>query len=229
MQMLWTDSFKSRVLFNASKEYVRQLDKGMNYKGLQPVYALSLVNEIFENETEEYYHHYKIVHVGDSTKTIDGLQLIFVELPKFTFTTMDQMKLKVLWLRYLSEIQNGQEMIDQDLLRQLSSVEEISEALNLTKESSYTKAELEAYDKYWDTIRTERTLIADAEAKGKLEGKLERKLEGKLEGKEEGRSEEKISIILTGYENGVSISMLALLTRLTEAQVSEVLQKNGLV
>jgi predicted transposase YdaD len=107
-------------------------------------------------------------------------------------------------------------MIDQELLRQLSSVEEISEALNLTKESSYTKAELEAYDKYWDTIRTERTLIADAEAKGKLEGKLE------------GRYEEKISIILTGYENDVSISMLAVLTHLTEAQVSEILQKNGL-
>ena len=28
MQMLWTDSFKTRVLFNASKAYVRQLDKG---------------------------------------------------------------------------------------------------------------------------------------------------------------------------------------------------------
>ena len=47
MQMLWTDSFKKRVLFNASKVYVRQLDKGIEYNGLQPVYALSIVNEIF--------------------------------------------------------------------------------------------------------------------------------------------------------------------------------------
>ncbi|MFZ1749394.1 MAG: Rpn family recombination-promoting nuclease/putative transposase, partial [Saprospiraceae bacterium] len=31
MQMLWTDSFTSRVLFNASKAYVRQLDKGIEY------------------------------------------------------------------------------------------------------------------------------------------------------------------------------------------------------
>jgi predicted transposase/invertase (TIGR01784 family) len=37
MQMLWTDSFKSRVLFNAAKAFVRQLDKGVEYKGLQPV------------------------------------------------------------------------------------------------------------------------------------------------------------------------------------------------
>lgn len=42
MQMLWTYSFKSRVLFNASKDYIRQLDKGTEYKGLQPVYGLSV-------------------------------------------------------------------------------------------------------------------------------------------------------------------------------------------
>jgi predicted transposase/invertase (TIGR01784 family) len=57
MQMLWTDSFKTRVLFNASKAYVRQLDKGSEYRQLQPVYALSLVNEIFEHDVENFYHH----------------------------------------------------------------------------------------------------------------------------------------------------------------------------
>jgi predicted transposase/invertase (TIGR01784 family) len=65
MQMLWTDSFKSRVLFNASKAYVRQLDKGVEYKGLKPVYALSLVNEVFEPESPLYYHHYRLVHTMD--------------------------------------------------------------------------------------------------------------------------------------------------------------------
>ena len=32
MQMHWTDSFKSRVLFNASKAYVMQLNKAENAK-----------------------------------------------------------------------------------------------------------------------------------------------------------------------------------------------------
>jgi len=50
MQMLWTDSFTNRVLFNASKAYIKQLDKGIEYKGLQPVYALSIVNEIFDKD-----------------------------------------------------------------------------------------------------------------------------------------------------------------------------------
>jgi len=39
MQMLWTDNFKDRVVFNASKD-VQQLERGKKYDVLQPVYAL---------------------------------------------------------------------------------------------------------------------------------------------------------------------------------------------
>ena len=104
---------------------------------------------------------------------LEGLQLIFVELPKFVSKKYLDKKLMVLWLRYLSEIENGTEMIDKKLYDELMGVPEIAQALELTKESAYTKAELEAYDKYWDSIRTEKTLIADAEAKGIRIGKLE--------------------------------------------------------
>ena len=60
MQMIWSEEFKQRVLFNASKAYVRQLDKRENYDLLQPVYSLNLVNDVFEPELKEYYHHYEI-------------------------------------------------------------------------------------------------------------------------------------------------------------------------
>ena len=48
MQMVWSQEFKMRVLFNASKAYVRQLGKGHDYELLQPVYSLNLVNEVFD-------------------------------------------------------------------------------------------------------------------------------------------------------------------------------------
>ena len=47
MQMMWTSAYKQRVLFNASKAYVSQLDKGGDYEILQPVYSLNLVNDTF--------------------------------------------------------------------------------------------------------------------------------------------------------------------------------------
>lgn len=152
MQMLWTESFKSRVLFNASKAYIKQLNKSIEYKGLKPVYALSLVNEIFEVDTASWFHHYKLVHTEHSNKVIEGLQLIFVELPKFKANNYQEKKLSLYWLRYLVEFENMTEMISEDLL----SVPEIRKAIELTKESYYSRAELEAYDKYWDSIRTEK-------------------------------------------------------------------------
>ena len=62
MQMYWSESFKSRVLLNASKAYIKQLDKAKDFELLQPVYALNFVNDTFEKSLEmkdEYYHYYK--------------------------------------------------------------------------------------------------------------------------------------------------------------------------
>ena len=219
MQMLWTDSFKKRVIYNASKVYTRQLDKGIEYKGLQPVYALSIVNEIFETNINEYYHHYILTHTKDRNKNIDDIQLIFVELPKFKAQNIHDKKLIVLWLRYLSGIENGKEMLDKDLLEALNSVPEIAQALELTKESGYTKEELEAYDKYWDTIRTERTLIADAEERGKNEGKIEGELIG--------IQKEKVKTILNSFDNGLSIDLISNITNLSEEETINILKANN--
>ena len=85
MQMVWSAEFKQRVLFNASKAYVKQLNRGEDYSLLKPVYSLNLVNEVFEPELDDYYHYYHLVHEEHTEKVIDGLHLVFVELPKFTF------------------------------------------------------------------------------------------------------------------------------------------------
>ena len=53
MQMEWTLNFKQRVYFNACKAYVRQLGRGEKYELLQPVFGLSLVNDIFEKESPD--------------------------------------------------------------------------------------------------------------------------------------------------------------------------------
>src|ERR1700722_20033666 len=53
MQMQWTDSFMQRMLFNASKAYVRQLQKGENYHLLKPVYGLGLINCQFDADFEQ--------------------------------------------------------------------------------------------------------------------------------------------------------------------------------
>lgn len=177
MQMLWSPEFQQRVLFNASKAYVRQLDRGEQYELLQPVYSLNLVNEVFEPELEGYYHHYSLVHVEHSDKVIDGLQLIFVELPKFNPHTFAEKRMHVLWLRFLTEIGEKTRQVPEEL----ASVPEISKALNVLEESAFTEEQMAGYEKFWDGVSVEKTLYNSGVRKGKAEGIAEGEAKGKVE------------------------------------------------
>ena len=154
MQMVWSVEFKQRVLFNASKAYVKQLNRGEDYSLLKPVYSLNLVNEIFEPELEDYYHYYHLVHEEHTDKVIDGLHLVFVELPKFTPHTFTEKKMQVLWLRYLTEIDEKTKEVPAELL----ASPEIAKAVSEIEESAYTEEELLGYDDFWDAVSVEKTL-----------------------------------------------------------------------
>jgi predicted transposase/invertase (TIGR01784 family) len=172
--MLWTDSFMNRVLFNASKAYVKQLKIGQEYHLLQPVYSLNLVDDTFIKDSPEWYHHYRIVHAFDTGRQIEGLEFIFVELPKFRPQTIPEKRLQVLWLRYLTEVGEKSAEVSSDLLAQ----QEVREAVEYVKESGFSEGELATYDKYWDGVSVERTRLADALAEGEAKGRAEGELLG---------------------------------------------------
>ena len=161
MQMTWTESFKKRVLLNASKAYVAQSEVGEEYRLLQPVYALNFVNAPMNLGVDGYYHHYQLVHQEKSDEVIDGLQLVFIELPKFQPQTFSERKMQVLWLRFLTEINEKTLEAPAELLEN----SEVSEALKILEVAAYTPAEMRAYDKFWDAISTRKTIIADYEYK----------------------------------------------------------------
>jgi predicted transposase/invertase (TIGR01784 family) len=154
MQMTWTDSFKKRVLLNASKAYVAQSKKGDDYELLQPVYALNFVNENFMNDVDEYYHYYHLVHDKYTDKVIYGLHLIFVELKKFKPQTYAEKKMQVLWLRFLTEINDETREVPAELLENA----EVSEALEIVERAAFDDAEMRAYDKFWDNVSVQKTL-----------------------------------------------------------------------
>ena len=154
MQTTWTDSFKKRVLLNASKAYVEQSRKGDDYELLQPVYALNFVNAVFQKDVDDYYHYYHFVHDKYTDKLIDGLHLIFVELPKFKPTTFSERKMQVLWLRFLTEINESTRVVPKELLENA----EVSEALEIVERAAFNDIEMRAYDKFWDSVSIQVTL-----------------------------------------------------------------------
>lgn len=230
MQMIWSPEFKQRVLFNASKAYVRQINAGEQYELLQPVYSLNLVNEIFEPELEGYYHHYQMIHVENSDKVIDGLQLIFVELPKFSPHSYSEKKMQVLWLRYLTEINERTREIPKELLDN----PEVKKAVSALEESAFTEAQLLGYEKFWDIISVEKTLYNSAERKGMEKGMekglekglaqglekglaegLEKGMEKGLEkGLEKGKAEEQLLIASNMKKQGISAAIISQCTGL---------------
>ena len=87
----------------------------------------------------------------------------------------------VLWLRFLTEINSNTKEIPADLLND----PEIGKAVEDLEVSGFTDAELRAYDKFWDSVSVERTLLDDRYQKGMEKG-MEK---GRAEGKHEANTE----------------------------------------
>lgn len=221
MQMIWSPEFLQRVLFNASKAYVRQVKAGEEYELLQPVYSLNLVNEIFEPNLEGFYHYYRMVHVEHSDKVIEGLHLIFVELPKFNPRTYSEKKMQALWLRYLTEIDHQTREVPAELLAN----PEINKAVSILEESAFTEAQLLGYEKFWDIISVEKTLYGSSWRRGIAEGRAaglaEGREEGRAEGRAEGEAEMKRQIAANLKKAGLPIEVIAQNTGLTKEEIQK--------
>lgn len=122
----------------------------------------------------EYYHYYRMVHEEHSEKVIEGLHLVFVELPKFTLHSFSEKKMHVLWLRFLTEINEKTTKAPKELLEN----PEVSKALQVVEESAFDPVQLQNYDDFWDAVRVERTIAISYEKKGREEGREEGILEG---------------------------------------------------
>ncbi|HIX75474.1 MAG TPA: Rpn family recombination-promoting nuclease/putative transposase [Candidatus Parabacteroides intestinipullorum] len=178
MQMVWSPEFEQRVSFDADKAYVRQLGKGGDYRLPEPVYSLNLlVNNVIDPALPGYYHSYRMVHEACSERVIEGLRLVFVELPKFTPHTFSEKRMHVLWLRYLTEIGDQTVSVSSDLRND----PEVGKALSEIRASAFTDAELAAYDKFWDQVSVEVTLYNSGERKGRAEGRAEGERQKALE------------------------------------------------
>ena len=124
------------------------------------------------------------------------MHFTFIELPKFTPHSIADKRMMVLWLRFLTEINSNTKDIPSDLLND----PEIGKAVEELEISGFSDAELRAYDKFWDSVSVERTLIDDSYQKGKEKGKEE----GIAEGMEKGMKQGMEKGIKQGMEKGMS-------------------------
>ena len=208
MQLQWSKYFTQRMLFNTAATYVRQLEKGEDYHHLSPVYGLALIDATFSKD-ETWFHHYQMSDANN--KKLDDIQLVLIELPKFKPTSIAEKRLAVLWLRFFREINERTETVDQSLLQE----EPIKKALKLVETSAYTASELRAYDKNWDAISSEKTLIRDHYEEGLSNGIIK--------GKAEGISEGIIKMVLNMHHAGLPLNEIAKISEMSLKDVEKII------
>jgi len=209
MQVYWNSDFYNRIVFNAGKAYVKQIDKGDDYHLLQPVYTLALINQNFI-ESKNFYHHYQIINRLDPAEIIPGLEFVLIELTnKFKPDTITALignaqrrkmrKMMVLWLRFLKE--TNEKMSELPALLQKNK--HIRKAAELCERAAYTPDELLAYEASKEQIRLEKAFREgtrrDALAEGEVIGLEKGKAIGKAEGLEKGEA--------IGLEKGEAIGL----------------------
>jgi len=199
MQMHWTDDFMNRIVFNASKAYVRQLDKNMSYHLLQPVYTLAILNENFDCKTDQFYHHYSIVNRENSDEVIEGLQFVLVELLKFKSEKWSERKIAALWLKFLKDV--GENMTT--LPVEMAENELIRKAAELCEEGAFTPEELALYEGYWDWVRVEKTIREGALAKGEETGLAK--------------------VVVNSKKSGLTVETISSITGLTIQEINKIL------
>ena len=212
MQLNWNNEFRHRVILNAAKAVVKQLKPGEEYKLVQPVYSLNLINDTgFESAPDDFYHDYAIVDVAHNDRIIEGLRFVFIELPKFKPKTIAERKMAVLWLRFLTEINSTTEEAPAELLEN----PETAKALKLLEKSAYNEGQLEAYDRFWDAVYRERVFYDDGYKKGQAAGWADGREAGLTAGRAEGADKTNRDNAQKMKAKGFAVEDIAEITGLT--------------
>ena len=113
--------------------------------------------------------------------------------------------------RLISLLNALQSLSEEELIQQqqyLPTVEEL-------EISGFTDAELWAYDKFWDSVSVERTLIDDSYQKGMEKGKEE----GIAEGLEKGMNQRSLEIARKMLAKGMDEATIIDMTGLTAEEM----------
>lgn len=164
MQMLNVPGFEQRILFNAAKSYSAQLQKGEDYTLLNPVIALTFTDfPLFD--TPDLTSRFRLIEKQHLLEYGDDIELIFIELPKFTLSEAELQTPKDRWLFFLKHAGSLQAEP-----ATLAREPYIHQAFAIANEAGLSAEELEAQHRRHDFIILQRGSIAKAEDDGMQKG-----------------------------------------------------------
>ncbi len=174
MQLLHIPGFLNRVVYNACKAYVDQLQMGEPYTNLADVVAISICDfALWPDEAQSaagrppvpMLSRWNMTEQSSGNQDLLQVQYVFLELPKLPPGRPEGGAGLWAWLFvHAPEMEEVPADLPPGPHRQ---------AVELANEASFSSLEMEAYRKVMDEIQQARDYGAAQEAKGKAEGKAE--------------------------------------------------------
>ncbi|MEW6007849.1 MAG: Rpn family recombination-promoting nuclease/putative transposase [bacterium] len=209
MQVLNYEGLEKRILYNAAKAYSTQLLTGEQYFLLNPIIAITITDFEMFSEFSKVISYFKLKEKDELVEYSGDIELIFIELPKFTKGEDELKDITDRWIYFIKNAGNL-EYIPKTLEREV----EIKRAFEIVNQAGLSAEELEMQFKRKEFIYIQKKSITHAENKG-----MER---GMKKGMEEGM---KISV-LNLTRHGMASEEIAKILELNIDFVKKVIGKN---
>ncbi|QJT94777.1 Rpn family recombination-promoting nuclease/putative transposase [Wolbachia endosymbiont of Diaphorina citri] len=224
MQLARDKGFEKRAQLYAAKAYSRQSG---NYIDFKTVFFIAISNSTLFPSDVYYISTHNIRDIKTNGHYLKDFQFVFIELPKFTKSKVEQLETTV--ERWCFFFKYAEETTDEDLRKIAEKSPIIKLAYDELDKFHWNEKDLVAYEERVMDLQKEAAILEqkldDATQKGRQEGRLEGRLEGIQIGHEKGKIEGKIEVAKNSLKAGVPIDVIAQITGLSHSEISQLKEK----
>ncbi|AAW70962.1 Rpn family recombination-promoting nuclease/putative transposase [Wolbachia endosymbiont of Brugia malayi] len=228
VQLAINKGFEKRVQPYAVKAYSRQLDKSGNYiVDLKKVFFIAISNCNLLSEKVDYISTHNIHDTKTNGHYLKDFQFIFIELPKFSKSKVEQLiNIVEHWCFFFK---NAEDTTETDLKRVAKKVLIIKLAYDGLDEFHWNEEDIIAYEERVMNLQKEKAILEYrldlATEKGREEGvkiSKERGIKvGAEKGREEGVKKAKIAVAKNSLKAGMSIGAIAEIIGLSVGKIKK--------
>ena len=201
IQVLNVEGFEQRVLYNAAKLYSTQLKKTDIYTSLEPIIALTITDFVMFPDIPKVISCWSLRKREFLLKYSDDIELVFIELPKFSKTEKELESIADKWIYF---IKHAGEL---NFIPQSFTELPLREAFEIASTACLSEEELEVQFKRKDFIWLQR---------GAREKAVK---EGLALGIQQGIEQEKMEIARNMLRENVTADIISKCTGLSQEAV----------
>ena len=206
MQVAEFDFFNKRILYYTSQGYVSQLNQGVHYEKLRPVYFIGILEfEIGQNPN--YFSRHKVLDVETKEQIIQDVEFNFIELPKFN-KTIDQLESSIdQWTYFIKNAENL------TVIPESVKDEGLKEAYIEASQQNWTQLELDDYL---------RAAIKERDDIGRIEFAIKKAVKNAVKNAEENTEKNtKLEVARTMKLEGYSTEIICKITKLSKEEIEK--------